>query len=348
MKTIRVGIAGFGMSAQMFHAPFIVADERFELCKFFLRSGEASKEEYPNAAIVRAYEELLADDIDLVVLCVPNAAHFDMAKQALLAGKHVVIEKPITRTAAEAQALFDIAKQQGKLLAVYQNRRLDGGFRTVQQVIDSGKLGEIVDYKAHFDRYRWAPGRKGWRGSGEPGVNNLYDLGSHIIDQAYVLFGMPKAVYADFQRQREDTKAPFDQFTVTLYYDTLHATLTAGELVAMPGPHYTVHGRLGSFQKYGMDVQEIALGSGGRPLGDPDWGKDAEEKYGTLCTTVGNGFDMVKIPTVVGSYGLFYDNLYRAITEGTPLLVQPEQTVDVLRIIEAALQSGEEKRQIEL
>lgn len=349
MKTIRVGIAGFGMSAQIFHAPFLAADARYEIRKFFLRSGEKSQMEYPQAEIVRQFEELLSDDIDLVVLSVPNPLHYDMAKQALLAGKHVVVEKPITRTAAEAQALCDLAKAQGRILSVYQCRRFDGDFRTVQQVVQSGKIGEIVDYTGHFDRYWWGTSNKAWKTSGAPGINILYDLGVHIIDQAYVLFGLPKAVYADFQRQREQTNAPFDQFTVTLYYDTHHATLSAGEIVALPGPRYAVHGRKGSFLKYGQDVQEAALIAGKRPAGDPNWGKDIPENYGTLKVMGEQGaFTIEPVPTQVGNYGLFYENLYHAITEGAELAVKPEQTVDVLRIIEAALQSGEEKRMIEL
>ena len=348
METIRVGIAGFGLSAQVFHAPFLAADPRYEIRKFYLRQGDASRGEYPQAQIVRSYEELRTPDIDLVVLCVPNALHYEMARAALLAGKHVVVEKPLTRTAEEAQMLFDTAQECGRLLAVYQNRRLDGGFRTVQQVIESGELGEILDYKAHFDRYLWGNRRKGWRGSGAPGVNLLYDLGAHLIDQACVLFGMPKEVYADFRHQQEETKAPFDQFTVTLYYDTLHATLTAGELVAMPGPRFTIHGRNGSFRKYGMDVQDTALESGKRPIGDPHWGEDTEDKYGTLCLAGEQGLTCRRIPTVPGHYGLFYDRLYRAITEGAPLLVQPAEAVGLLRIIEAALRSGEEKRRIAL
>lgn len=349
MKPIRVGIAGFGMSARIFQAPFLAADGRYELRKFFLRSGEKSKTEYPNAEIVRTYEELLTDDIDLVVLSVPNPLHYEMAKQALLAGKHVVVEKPITRTAAEAQELCDLAKSRGKVLSVYQCRRFDGDFRTVQQIIESGKLGEVVDYTARFDRYWWGTSNKAWKTSGAPGINILYDLGVHIIDQAYTLFGMPKAVYADFQHQREQTKAPFDQFTVTLYYDTRHATLSAGEIVALPGPRFMVHGRKGSFLKYGGDTQEAALIAGKRPAGDPDWGKDVPENYGTLKIMGEQGASTVEqVETIPGNYGLFYDDLYHAITEGAELLVKPEQTVDVLRIIEAALQSGEEKRMIEL
>ena len=347
MQTIRVGIAGFGMSAQIFHAPFLAADGRYEITKFFLRSGEKSKAEYPNAEIVRSFEELLTDDIDLVVLSVPNPLHYELAKQALRAGKHVVVEKPITRTALEAQELCDLAKKQGKLLTVYQCRRFDGDFRTVQQIVESGKLGEVVDYTGHFDRYWWGTSNKAWKTSGAPGINILYDLGVHIIDQAYTLFGMPKAVYADFQRQRQQTKASFDQFTVTLYYDTHHATLSAGEIVALPGPRYAVHGRKGSFLKYGQDVQEAALIAGRRPKDDLNWGVDVPENYGTLKLMGEQGAStMEQVPTAIGNYGLFYDNLYHAITEGAELSVKPEQTVDVLQILEAALQSGEEKRQI--
>ena len=349
MEKIRVGIAGFGMSARIFHSPFLSADSRYKIGKFFLRSGEKSKEEYPQVPIVRRFEDLLTDDIDLIVLSVPNPLHYDMAVQALLAGKHVVVEKPITRTAAEAQALCHLAEKQGKLLTVYQCRRLDGDFLTVQNLLQNGILGDVVDYTCHFDRFWWGTSNKAWKTSGAPGVNILYDLGVHIIDQAYSLFGMPQAVYADFQRQREQTAAPFDQFTVTLYYPTHHATLSAGEIVALPGPRFAVHGRKGSFLKYSNDVQEAALIAGKRPKDEAQWGIDLPENFGTLKIMEEGGTSITKqIPTVTGNYGLFYDNLYYAITEGAPLLVKPEQTVDVLRIIEAALQSGEERRQIKL
>ena len=345
-NVIRVGIAGFGLSGQVFHAPFLKIDPRYSLQKVYERTTNRAKAEYPEAEIVRSFEELLTDDIDLVIISTPNDQHIPMATAAIMAGKNVVVEKPITATSEEAEAMCELAEKQGVLLTVFQNRRLDADFLTVKKLMEEGRLGEVLDYKAQFDRFVRGVSRAPWRAAGGFGVDVLYDLGVHLIDQAYYLFGMPKEVYCDLRTQRPESNG-VDNFEVILYYDNCKAILTAGELVAHPGPHYAVYGRRGGFLKYGMDHQENDMLAGKRPSA-PDWNVDPEECWGTLYYDTGDAIAEEKIPTVVSSYSQYYDNLYRAITEGAPLLVPPRQSVDVLKIIEAAKRSNAEKRRISL
>ena len=245
-RTIQVGLAGFGMSGQIFHAPFISADSRFTLKKVYERTSDKSKQAYPSVEIVRTFDELLTEDIDLVVVSTPNQYHVPMAAKAMKAGKSVVVEKPVAASSREAEELCQMAKEQGVLCSVYQNRRFDGDFLTVKKLIENGRLGEVVDYECHFDRFVTGQSTKQWKRDGGKGVHILYDLGIHLIDQAYALFGMPEEVYADMRRQRPESSG-IDNFEVSLYYPNKKAILSAGELVVMPGPRFMVHGRKGSF-----------------------------------------------------------------------------------------------------
>lgn len=343
---IRVGLAGFGMSGQIFHAPFIHADRRFELKKVYERTSDRSKQAYPSIELVRSFEELLTEDIDLVVVSTPNQYHVPMALQAMKAGKNVIVEKPVAATSAEAAELCRTAKAENVLFSVYQNRRLDGDFLTVKKLIDAGRLGEVVDYECHFDRFVRGQSAKQWKRDGGKGIDILYDIGIHLIDQAYALFGMPDEVYADMRKQRGESSG-IDNFEVSLYYRDKKVILSAGEVVAMPGPHFMAHGRNGSFLKYGKDVQEGRLLKGERP-GGALWGQDEESSFGTLYTATDSGIVPEKIVTEIGNYGGYYDNIYQVMTCGAELLVKPEETVDVLRIVEAAQDSQEQKRRISL
>lgn len=227
-----------------------------------------------------------------------------------------------------------------------QNRRFDGDFLTVKKLIENGQLGEVVDYECHFDRFVTGQSTKQWKRDGGKGINILYDLGIHLIDQVYALFGMPDEVYADMRRQRPESSG-IDNFEVSLYYPDKKAILSAGELVAIPGPRFMVHGRKGSFLKYGQDPQERRLIGGMRP-GSPDWGADEESAYGTLASVEENGISQEIIVTEFGNYGRYYDNIYQAMTCGADLLVKPEEAIDVLRIVEAAQESQNQKQRISL
>ena len=342
-KQIRTGIAGFGMSARLFHAPFIAADPRFTLAKVLQRTGDDAARLYPGTQVVRSFEELLTDDIDLVVLCTPNPLHFAQAEQALRAGKAVVCEKPVTATAGEARELVRLAQERGVLFTVYQNRRWDGDFLTVRRLVEDGTLGEVLEYRARFDRFVTGVSKKPWKAAGGEGVDVLYDLGIHLIDQACVLFGMPEEVYADLEKQRPESGG-IDNFWITLYYGDKKAVLSAGEVIAMPGPHFEVHGRKGSYLKYGMDPQGRALSLGlipGQPLPSGlGWGEEESAAWGTLALAGPDGITRQALPTLAGHYGAFYNGLYEALTAGAPLPVDPASCVDALRVLEAARKSA--------
>lgn len=341
---ICVGLAGFGLSGRFFQAPFLHSDTRFNLKKVYERTSNNSKQEYPEVEIVRSFEELLTTDIDLVVISTPNPYHVSMASQAMKAGKHVVVEKPIASTSKEARELCEIAKNEKVLLFVYQNRRFDGDFLTVKKIIDENLIGEILDYECHFDRFVTGKSKKQWKADGGKGIDLLYDIGVHLIDQAYSIFGMPDEVYADLRKQRDESSG-IDNFQVYLYYKDKKITLSAGEVVAMSGPHFMIHGSKGSFIKYGNDLQESRLISGMRP-NKSDLGRDEEKYFGTLCRITDHGFLEEKIVTELGDYGRYYDNIYRVINNGDDLFIKPEEAVDVMRIIETAQNSSIEKRRI--
>ncbi|EIA24066.1 hypothetical protein SFB1_087G1 [Candidatus Arthromitus sp. SFB-1] len=224
---ICVGLAGFGLSGRFFQAPFLHSDTRFNLKKVYERTSNNSKQEYPEVEIVRSFEELLTTDIDLVVISTPNPYHVSMASQAMKAGKHVFVEKPIASTSKEARELCEIAKNEKVLLSVYQNRRFDGDFLTVKKIIDENLIGEILDYECHFDRFVTGKSKKQWKADGGKGIDLLYDIGVHLIDQAYSIFGMPDEVYADLRKQRDESSG-IDNFQVYLYYKDKKITLSAG------------------------------------------------------------------------------------------------------------------------
>lgn len=346
MRDMKVGLIGYGMAGQVFHAPVITAVPHLQLTKVVERRGDTSRQRYPWVEVVRDAAALFEDkDIELVVVATPNASHFDLARQALLAHKHVVVDKPFTITSEQAGQLIELARRQHKLISVFQNRRWDGDFQTVSQLVRQGCLGRLVEYESHFDRFRnyFSPERA-WREEAGLGSGVLFDLGSHLIDQAQVLFGLPQMLTADIRSQRDAGKAD-DQFELILYYDNLKVTLKAGLLVREPGPRFALHGTAGSFVKYGVDPQEEALKRGLSPR-EPDWGMEPKEQWGTLNTQIGDLHFHGKVETARGCYQAYYENVYQAITRQTELVVKPEHARNTIRIIELAMQSNAEKRTV--
>lgn len=342
-QQLNAGLVAFGKSGRLFHAPFIHAHPSLRLAAVVERHAEESKRVYPYVKIVRDLSTLLAaEDIDLVVITTPNILHYDMAREALNAGKHVVVEKPFTPSTEEAQQLIAVARDRELILSVYQNRRWDGDFRTVQALVKDGVLGEIVEYESHFDRYRPALKPGAWKEKDVPGAGLLYDLGSHLIDQALCLFGLPETVTADLQQQRPDSVVD-DYFEVVLGYGATKAILKAGMLVRERGPRFMLHGTKGSFIKYGMDPQEEALVCGDRP-GGPAWGTESEQQWGILNTDLNGLHYRGAVETQPGRYLDFYDNIFRAITAGEELAVTPEEARNVIAIIELARSSSRELR----
>lgn len=343
MKKINVGVIGFGMSAQVFHLPFLKADSHFNLVKILERSDNKSSILYPDIETVKDIESILSDDIDLVVVTTPNLTHYDFCKKALLANKHVVVEKPFTVSSEQAEELINLAKERNLILSVYHNRRFDGDFLTIKNIIENNILGRLVEYESHFDRFRNYT-KDNWRELDQAGSGILYDLGSHLIDQAITLFGLPESVYADIRIQR-DKSSTDDNFEIILNYPDLKVSLKAGMLVREPLPRFILNGTNGSFIKYGLDPQEEMLKNGHKPIGD-NWGKDNEANWGTLNTEINNLHFRGKVETVQSSYADYYKNIYQAINVHEELNVKPEQAKNVIRIIETAIKSNNEKRNI--
>ncbi len=339
MSKTGVGLASYGMSGQIFHAPLLHVHPGFEIISILERSKKLSAERYPYARIVRTYEELLRDDsIQLLVVNTPDPLHYEMAKEALLAGKHVIVEKPFVQDSIKGQELTDLADSRNRLLSVFHNRRWDGDFLTIRKILDDGVLGRLVEYEAHFDRYRNFIQENTWKEDAGSG-STLNNLGSHLIDQAVCLFGKPEDVFADIRILRTGGRVD-DAFTILLGYPDIKVTLKASYLVKEPGPRYYLHGTSGSFLKHGIDPQEDALKSGEWPLGD-EWGKEPESEWGILSTESGDTAFRDKIETIPGRYNEFYENIHRALESGTEPAVTADQANMVIRIIEAARKSHE-------
>lgn len=349
-KDINVGLIGFGMAGRLFHAPFISNVPGLHLKKIRETRPENIKiinTFYPESEIVNNSQEILSDQsIDLVVVATPNTTHFDLAKEALKAGKHVLVDKPFTITSAEAAELIALAQQKEKVLTVFQNRRWDSDFKTVKKVVESGLLGDLVEYEVHYDRFRNFIREDTWKEEGLPGSGILFDLGTHLVDQALYLFGLPQAVTGDVRAQRKGSSVP-DNFEMVLHYPELKVTLKAGLLVKEAGPHFILLGNQGSFTKYGMDVQEEELKLDRHPKGNPDWGKEPESLWGSLNTEV-NGLHFVgKIESETGNYTGLYENVYKAILGEEELIVKPEHGLNTMKIIELGVQSSQERRTID-
>jgi predicted dehydrogenase len=344
--TIKVGIVGFGISAKVFHAPFVTTVPGYELVAVMERHNRASAEIYPWVKVVRTFEELVEDPgIDLIVVTTPNETHFPYARAALQHGKHVVLEKPFTITTVEARTLVELSHKSKAVLSVYQNRRYVADFFTIREIFSKNLLGHVHEFEAHYNRYRPEAKPNAWREEPKPGSGILYDLGSHIIDQALYFFGMPKRMIADVRKQRPHARID-DYFDLRLDYGDRRVILKSGMLVREPGPRYSIHGKLGSFQKYGEDPQEVLLRKGILPTA-PDWGMESEEIYGLLHTLNDGQLIKEKYPSLPGNYGSLYLDLYNTIRRGEPLKVKPEHGYNTIRLIELATESNEKKCRVE-
>jgi scyllo-inositol 2-dehydrogenase (NADP+) len=332
------------MASQVFHAPLIHSNPELRLTHIVERSGNDAEKKYPEVKVVRDVDTLLRDgSVQLVVVATPNTSHFEIAAASLHTGKHVVVDKPVTTASAKADALIDLARKAKRILSVFQNRRWDGDFLTVRQILREGSLGRLAEFESRFDRYRPAVNPKKWREQALAGSGVLFDLGSHLIDQALVLFGKPAIIYAEVRRQRDGAAAP-DSFEVHLEYARVKAVLKAGSLVCEPSPRFVLYGTQGSYVKYGSDPQEDALKRGAIPS-QANWGGEKDDAWGTLARCNGS-LQRVKYPTLDGCYPEYYTNVARAIRGEEELAVKPEQAREVIRLIELAEQSSAQKRAI--
>ena len=341
---IKTGLVGFGLGGRSFHAPFITTNQNYALVSVVERKTSNSIEKYPWIKIARSVEEMVKDEsIDLIVITTPNETHFPFGKLALEAGKHVVLDKPMTVTGKEAKTLIDLSKQKGKILSVYQSRRYASDALTIKALLARNVLGDIHEFEAQYNRYR-PEMKNSWKETAVPGSGILYDLGPHLIDQSLDLFGFPKAITADIRKQRPSTKAD-DYFDIRLDYGFNKVILKAGMLVREQGPRYQIHGTKGSFIKYGDDPQDADLRVGGLPT-DDGYGIEPEEYHGLLHTEIEGEIVKERIVSEKGDFGIYYQRLYESIANGKPLSEKAEHGYNVVRLIELAKESSELKKTI--
>lgn len=346
-QPIKTAISSFGLSGQAFHGPSLKVNPGFEVVQVLERSKNLSRQLFPDASIVRDFNEITNNPaIELVVVNTPDYLHYEMVKQAINAGKHVVVEKPVAQKSAEAEELLQLAKNKGVVFTVYQNRRLDGDFLTVKKILEQRNLGRLVEFESHFDRYRTYITPDTWKEEGDEYIGVLHNLGSHMVDQAFVLFGKPVSVNANLKIVRTGGNVA-DYYDIRLEYKTFSAILKCSYLVMDPGPRYSLYGECGTFHKWGIDPQEDVLRSGKLPQGT-DWGKEPENMWGKLTYEKDGLRFEGKVETLPGNYPFFYDNLFDVIRNGKELLVKPEETVEVLKILEACLESNRRKKTIVL
>ncbi|OQP38710.1 oxidoreductase [Niastella yeongjuensis] len=338
MTMIKVGLVGFGISAKVFHAPFITTNNNYQLVSVLERNKQESKALYPFVRVVKTIEEVVQnEEIDLIVITTPNETHFPYAKAALEAGKHVVLEKPVTNTSKEALALLEIANSNSVVLSVYQNRRYVSDFYTIKEILDKQLLGEVHTFEGHYDRYRAEARPQAWREHVLPGSGILFDLGPHLLDQVLYLFGIPHTITADIRQQRPHAKVD-DYFDLRLDYGFLKVILQAGMLVREPGPRYLIHGTKGSFVKSGEDPQEALLRAGELPVGE-NWGKESEDIYGVLHTELNGQIIRQHYPSHKGDYAAYYKNLYDSLANDKPVKERIEHGYNTIRLIELAFES---------
>ena len=327
-KIIKTGLASFGMSGRIFHAPFIEHNPAYELTIILERTKNISSNTYPNATIVRSFEDLLNSNISLVIINTPSYLHFEMCKQALLAGKNVVVEKPFTSTVKEAEELIKLAALKKLLITVYHNKRLEGDILTVKKIIDQNTIGNLQEITLQLRRFRPEPGPKKWKESNYPASGLLYDIGAHFIDVFLYLFGKPKNIISDLQVQRKEGIVN-DFFDITFEYNGFKARMISDFLTETTDyPTIQLKGSLGKFIKKGHDPQEQRLSSGNWELSTI--GIDIPENYGTL--SIEDKKELVVTET--GNYALFYDNLYKAINSKKKLIILPEEGLEVIKLIE--------------
>ena len=352
MPDIGVAVIGFGLAGQVFHAPFVSAVPGLTLKAIVQRKGDEAAKAYPDTRILRTVEEALDDPaIQLIVVATPNETHYALAKQALQAGKHVVIDKPFTATSAEAKDLATLAAAHKLILAPFHNRRWDGDFLTVRKLLKEKALGRLVTFESHFDRFRPLPREATWKESGNDANGMLFDLGPHLVDQALVFFGVPETITACVRKDRDDT-AIEDAFDITLDYPQLRAHCRATMLACINAPRFLLHGTRGSFRKYGLDPQEPALVAGAKvpPMGEGDWLEEKVSDWGilTVAPDPADPTTLVSTPvhTEPGDYRPYYANIRDAINGTAPLAVTPEDGYRVIRLLELARQSSTEKRSL--
>jgi len=338
---IRGALLGFGFAGRIFHAPFIATTRGLRLHVVASTRHQEIAKAHPEARVVASPMEAIADDdVELVVVATPNDLHAPLAEAAMLAGKHVVVDKPFTVTLEEARRVVATAHATGRVLSVFQNRRFDSDHQGVQEALRSGAVGEVVEYRSEIAR--WRPEvRDRWRERPGPGAGLWYDLGPHVIDQALQLFGLPVAVHATVRPLRPGATVD-DWFCARLSYPSREIFLTSSMLAADAPPRVLVRGTTGSLVKRGMDPQEARLLAGERPGGE-HWGQDVEP-----LQLLRDGEAPVAVQVPAGDYGRFYALMRDAIRYGAPPPVTPEEALHVMTILHAGLESSSSGREVRI
>ncbi|PWC12682.1 oxidoreductase [Brenneria roseae subsp. americana] len=339
-NTVRVGLLGYGYASKTFHAPLIAGTPGMELVAVSSSNADKVHADWATMRVEHDPQTLFSDpDIDLIVIPTPNDTHFPLARQALEAGKHVVVDKPFTVTLSQAHELGAVAEHAGKLLSVFHNRRWDSDFLTLKNLLQSGALGDVVYMESHFDRFR-PEVRHRWREDGSEGSGIWYDLGPHLLDQSLQLFGLPVAIQVDMAQLRPGSKA-VDYFHATLIYPQRRIVLHASLLVAAASARYIVHGTRGSFVKYGLDPQEDHLKAGERPP-SVNWGQDKRDGVLTLHR---DGMMVEQaVPTLPGDYPAYYAAIRDALSGKGDNPVSVHQAIHVMELIELGLLSYQQKK----
>jgi scyllo-inositol 2-dehydrogenase (NADP+) len=337
---LRVGLIGYGLAGSVFHAPLIAATPGLRLSTVVTsqadRAAQAQRA-HPGAEVLATAGMLWdrAASLDLVVVASPNRTHVSLARAALGAGLPVVVDKPLAATASAARDLVDEATRRSLMLTVFQNRRWDSDYLTVQRLLDAGELGDVLRFESRFERWRPTP-KPGWRehGAREEAGGLLYDLGSHLIDQAIQLFGPVGSVYAEVVRRREGVQVDDDTFVALTHDSGVRSHLWMNAMAARPAPRFRVLGTRAAYTKHGLDVQEEALRAGARPE-LADWGREPRECWGEL----GAGDEARTVPTEAGAWPRFYAGVVASLREGAPPPVDARDSIAVLEVIEAGLGS---------
>lgn len=339
---IKVGLIGFGLAGRAFHAPVIRAVPGLRLAAVLQRRGDEAAQAYPDVRIVRSVEELLAiSEIRLIVIATPNDTHDSLARQCLAAGRDVVVDKPLTPTYAEGLKLIDFAQKCGRLLTVYHNRRYDGDFQALVQLVKSGELGRMVRFESNYDRFRPELKANAWRERSGPGTGILLDLAPHLIDHALVLFGLPEAVTADVRVER-DHAATDDSFDIALHYPhARRAVLCATMLAASPRPRFVLHGTRGAYVKLAFDVQEPKLRAGRIPWEETPTPAELRENSGTLTLMAEHGEATQRtVPPANTDYRDFYANVRDVLLGKAEPAVSTAHALNVMRALDLARESS--------
>lgn len=336
---LNVALCSYGMSGKVFHAPLITAEPQLHLHTILQRSSNTAQESYPHTHIAKSFEEILANpDIHIVVVNTPNEHHYPMTKAALLAGKHVVTEKPFTLSLAEGKELIELAEQKNKVLAVFHNKRLETDHLTVQKILADGALGRVVEIEWHYDRYRNVITHKAWKEDKLPGSGTWFDLGVHMLDSMLCLLGRPQAVNADMRSLRR-AEGSTDYFNVCFHYADMRVLLRSSTFVSEKGATVSVHGDKGSLLKFGQDVQEQQLMNGVLPY-QQNWANHGSDNFATLHRQLENGSERTQIESERGCYELFYRNIVDAINNKDILRFPAQQALLAVEMLLAAEESN--------